>query len=315
MMMDGQGTNRRIANINMLRTDQQLRLPYNFGKGGGGSGEVVISVNAINGTKVIQISKVDKLQAFEYKRNGHGDALSPATQKGPVFQNRSIVLLLSSLGVSLVVERPTRRELFSLYITGLELTLRFGLMRSLEFVISDLQIDNYSESAIYPVLLHSKRKDLLDLEVGRSLKIHDVNPEGRQTTDSAGDGLNMELPFVQLTIVQDVSDESPKFSYIAFRMISFEVEVDSATLQLLFIDFLDDLKLLSRAQALALSLPGTWITEYNSNLMSPTNRFKILDNMLSTKFNAQRSKIYFKNLIIHPIKVTLTFTQTIFPRR
>ena len=300
----------------MLRTDQQLRLPYNFGKGGGGSGEVVVSANAINGTKVIQISKVEKLQPFDYKRHGNDDSLSPVAQKAPTHQNRSIVLLLSSLGVSLVVERPTRRELFSLYIAGLELTLRFGQIRSLEFVISDLQIDNYSESAMYPVLLHSKRKDLQHSEVGRSLKIQDVNPMGRQAADDlAGDASNMELPFIQLTIVQDVSDESPKFSYIAFRMISFEVEVDSATLQLLFIDFLDDLKLLSRAQALALSLPGTWIAEYNSNLMSPTNRFKILDNLLSTKFNAQRSKIYFKNLIIHPIKVTLTFTQTIFPRR
>ena len=300
----------------MLRTDQQLRLPYNFGKGGGGSGEVVVSANAINGTKVIQISKVEKLQPFDYKRHGNDDPLSPVAQKAPTHQNRSIVLLLSSLGVSLVVERPTRRELFSLYIAGLELTLRFGQIRSLEFVISDLQIDNYSESAMYPVLLHSKRKDLQHSEAGRSLKIQDVNPMGRQAADDlAGDASNMELPFIQLTIVQDVSDESPKFSYIAFRMISFEVEVDSATLQLLFIDFLDDLKLLSRAQALALSLPGTWIAEYNSNLMSPTNRFKILDNLLSTKFNAQRSKIYFKSLIIHPIKVTLTFTQTIFPRR
>ena len=201
----------------------------------------------------------------------------------------------------------------SLYLEGLELSARFGRRQSIEFSIADLQVDNYSESAIYPVLLHSKRKGLPHSEKHRSLRIAGIHPREENATHSIGDAI--ELPFIQLTIVKEVVDDSAKYPYIAFRMISFEIEVDSATLQLLFMDFLDDLKLLSRAQALALSLPERWVQEYNSTVMSPSNRVKLLDSVYLTKFNAQRSKIHFKNLIIHPVKVTLTFSQTIFPRR
>lgn len=68
---------------------------------------------------------------------------------------------LASFGLSLVVEKPTRREFLSLYIDGLEGRLKTkGIQRSFEFIVMDLQIDNYSESAIYPVLLHSTKKEI-----------------------------------------------------------------------------------------------------------------------------------------------------------
>ena len=68
---------------------------------------------------------------------------------------------LASFGLSLVVEKPTRREFLSLYVDGLEGRLKTkGIQRSFEFIVMDLQIDNYSESAIYPVLLHSTKKEI-----------------------------------------------------------------------------------------------------------------------------------------------------------
>ena len=68
---------------------------------------------------------------------------------------------LASFGLSLVVEKPTRREVLSLYVDGLEGRLKTkGIQRSFEFIVMDLQIDNYSESAIYPVLLHSTKKEI-----------------------------------------------------------------------------------------------------------------------------------------------------------
>jgi hypothetical protein len=98
-------------------------------------------------------------------------------------------------------------------------------------------------------------------------------------------------------------------------MISFALEVDSATFQLFFMDLLDDLKLLSKAQAMAITLPSRWIADYNCAVLSPTSRSKTLDNVYQTKITAQKSKLYFQKLVIHPIKMTLTFTQTVFPRR
>jgi len=271
-----------------------------------------VEVLASNGSHIIKISKIDQLNF----QNTY-DANEALIAKNLEIQNNQsssctfkLSFMCATLGVSLMVEKPVRRELFSLYVDGLRWGLESrGCKRSLEFLVEDVQVDNYSESAIYPVLLHSKRKDsasdVMYKEVQKNLE------EASQDAMSS-DGL---IPFIQMTIVQDFSSDSPIVQYAAFRMISFAVELDSATFQLLFMDFLDDLKLLNRSQALAMSLPHRWINEYNSIVLRPTNRTKLLEHVYWTKVNAQKSKIYFKALIIHPIKVTLTFTQTIFPRR
>lgn len=68
---------------------------------------------------------------------------------------------LTSFGLSLVVEKPIRREFLSLYVDGLEGRLKTkGHVRSFEFMVMDLQVDNYSETVVYPVLLHSTKKEV-----------------------------------------------------------------------------------------------------------------------------------------------------------
>jgi hypothetical protein len=59
-----------------------------------------------------------------------------------------------------VLEKPIRREFLSLYIDGLDFKVENkGILRSFELCIDDVQVDNYSESVIYPVLLHSSKKE------------------------------------------------------------------------------------------------------------------------------------------------------------
>ena len=90
---------------------------------------------------------------------------------------------LASFGLSLVVEKPTRREFLSLYIDGLEGRLKTkGIQRSFEFIVMDLQIDNYSESAIYPVLLHSTKK-----EIHSSVDMGDDDDHGDYDNDEDDD--------------------------------------------------------------------------------------------------------------------------------
>jgi hypothetical protein len=76
---------------------------------------------------------------------------------GPSF---SISLSLASFGLSFVLEKPIRREFLSLYIDGLDFRVENkGILRSFELCIDDVQVDNYSETVIYPVLLHSSKKE------------------------------------------------------------------------------------------------------------------------------------------------------------
>ena len=99
--------------------------------------------------------------------------------------------VLSSFGASLVVEKPVRRELFSMYIDNVDLSYKArGNLRSLEFNVMDLQVDNYSETMIYPVMLRSTKK-----EIHKSINFEDnieYTAEGYNVSDSAEDKLNSQ---------------------------------------------------------------------------------------------------------------------------
>lgn len=74
-----------------------------------------------------------------------------------------VKLYIRSLGFSLIAERPVRREFVSLYLLDVAAKmilseenklLNIPKTKVIDFSINDIQIDNYSESAVYPVLLH-----------------------------------------------------------------------------------------------------------------------------------------------------------------
>ena len=126
----------------------------------------------------------------------HAPINQPINQPSSKDRNFTLKISLKSIGLSVIAERPVRREFLSLYIDGIDATMSqrtinnydpytldgvsvgqgpgqglgsgLGLgpaagpglsagsaMTSYQLEISDIQIDNYSETAIRPVLLHS----------------------------------------------------------------------------------------------------------------------------------------------------------------
>jgi hypothetical protein len=330
------GPNKRIASMNLLKTEQLMRLPYNFSRTS--RGEVIVSVTTNNSGHVLEIANTRKgpfLLQDGTEGEGAAEAVDDieARQRNVGFPTYGFNFMLSSFGVSVVVEKPTRREFLSLYIDWLEVLVRLkGSLRSLEFLVMDLQVDNYSETMIHPVLLRSRKK-----EVRRSVTLGEDSDAALATrprqesallaapsaTDNAaqqGQDSKYERkpddPFIRVTIVQEVFADGSRavFKYVACRVLPLAVEVDSATVQLLFTDLLDDLKVLSHSQALALSMPHTWLSQFNQELLYPQQQLRMV-NIYGAKVQAQQDKMYFRNLIIHPIKITFTFAQTQFPRR
>lgn len=316
------GGKKRIAKMSLLKSGEFLRLPDNSGRSGS-NGEVILSVITENGCRVLRIYRKtvdvrdDLLDSLNFS-----PTIFSSDSKSPTY---SIRFFLASLGVSLVLEKPFRREFLSLYIDELEGQYKFrDDAKSFEFAIMDFQVDNYSESALYPVLMHSTKK-----EVHKNVSNSVGTGENQSSTEKVdGDVVDddddyetktediMEVPWLQFTVVQNQPSgtSTPVYKYIAFRVLELAVEVDSATLQLLFTDLLSDLKIVSREEALATSLSNQWIDDFNKILLGPEQRLRYID-VYKSQLSAKASKIYFEKLIIHPIKITLTFVQTPYPRK
>ena len=101
--------------------------------------------------------------------------------------------------------------------------------------------------------------------------------------------------------------------YILFRLMPIAIEVDSASIQLLFSDFLSDLKYVDKDETMAVASPDTWIEEYNKKVLSPWDRMVLVD-VHKSRILVQASQMYIEKLIIHPVKLLLTFVKTDFPR-
>jgi hypothetical protein len=65
---------------------------------------------------------------------------------------------------------------------------------------------------------------------------------------------------------------------------------------------------------MATSSPCEWIDDFNIRKMSPDAQHMLVD-VYRSQVAAQASKMYIEKLIVHPIKITLTFVQTPFPRK
>jgi len=80
------------------------------------------------------------------------------------------------------------------------------------------------------------------------------------------------------------------------------------------VDLLNDLKIVSRDEALAASVPAEWVADLNRQLMQPPRRAE-LHVMSRLMLSALSDKMYIESLIVHPIKLTITVIQTPFPRK
>jgi SHR-binding domain of vacuolar-sorting associated protein 13 len=240
------GSKLRLARLNFLKAGEQLRLPSSNSGRIGFQSEVVLSVLAEGGGRVLRVTRSTELGLNS--RNLVSETVSAETNTtyndSEVVKSFGVSFCLASFGLSLVVEKPVRREFLSLYIDGLEGRVKTkGAIRSFEFMIVDLQIDNYSETAVYPVLLHSKKK-----EVHKSVDLLRNDTDDCESVNSSkselGALISGEVPLLQMTLVEETQRESATSSsilkYVAIRYDYFIYLLVSCILYLicLFVFFL-----------------------------------------------------------------------------
>lgn len=144
---------RRAAEISFLESGKALRIA-----GVLGNKEVIMCVTPEGSGKVLHI--VDR--AEDLKLVPHLSTLS----KTPL-EHITACLTFRRFGISLVLDRPVRRELFSFYMK--KVMTKFSLnegVNSTEVTVDDFQVDNYSETAVYPVMLYCVKPNPREVEDG-----------------------------------------------------------------------------------------------------------------------------------------------------
>ena len=203
----------RVVRVNFLKAGGVIKLPDNTSQIGCGR-DLIITVIAERGGRFLHITNGltdDSSHSSSSLINSTKSYESEGEKSPTEWRSFGFSFSLSSLGLSLVFERPLRKEFLSLYIEGLEGKLKTkGVIRSFEFLLLDLQIDNYSETAIYPVVLHSlkKNKSTTDNKVKSpkdNLKDKDLDFE--------------EVPFLYISLIEEIScsSSSSTLKYVAVR--------------------------------------------------------------------------------------------------
>eukprot|EP01033_Poteriospumella_lacustris_P006747 gene6747-4866_t len=327
-----------ILNVTTSDVGHVLRITSPLSLGGSGGGGRLGSANT-SSVSITDLLEEDESMLGDDTAAAAGTGTGTGTAAAEVAAaSRALALplfcfniQLSSFGISLVLEKPRRREFLSLYVDGIQLKWqRRGHVNTLEFAVMDLQVDNYSESAIYPIILRSTKKEIHksvvmdgeeefyadtpamdDLQRTATTASTAKSKKGGADEQAAAE---KEKPLLQLLLVRDVNVESQQaiFQRVVLRILPLAMEVDSATMQILFLDLLDDLKVLTSDQALALTMPPKWHRDFNRSLFYPGQQ--VID-MIAVKTAAQRHKMYIKKLTIHPMKMTISLYQTALPRR
>jgi molybdopterin-binding protein len=324
---------------------------------------VQVIVKAGAGGRIVHVIRKSKWEAEERSLQ-----LRPA-EEFPERNNVFVKVSFHSIGVSLIAERPVRRELFGVYVDGIEVqwseaahiapskvdgptepnaggtggpassvdesshdltvtvvspvqssrSLR-GMKTSLSVHVMDLQVDNYSETMIYPVLIHSyhsnERKD-----AARKKAIQNTNSrfKRKKSTSTASadseDVVEDPLTFVTFGMVKFVPQGSitATFKYLALRILELKVAVDTSTLQIYLLDLHNDLVGESVEQMLASANPTKWITNFNSRTVVADGTYPIVNVPRAHKY-ASVQRMYIEEFALHPIKVRLSYSHTPFPR-
>lgn len=219
-----------------------------------------------------------------------------------VQQNDFIINLnVSCFAISVIADKPSRRELFALALRGIHFELRQieetkdeNPATLIFFKLNDMQIDNFSESAVYPVLLRSARIE-----------------GGDDTVSKRGSAKNLQ--FIEYSmVVESPKDQSASLiRYVACRVLEVSVALDSASLLIAASDLLSYVSGSEMSQE-KFSLMNA--ENFNSNMLKQLTYDRLYEVEYQYKAS-QNQKIFFENLILHPMKFTLDFYPNRFPRK
>ena len=239
-------------------------------------------------------------------------------------------LELDCVAVSMIADRPNRREFLTLYLHGIQSALTLisasefeNATTMLSFTVQGAQIDNYSQSVIYPVLLTTT--------VGSSANVGE-NQSAPQSPEKSlpdsnnqiglgeGDDETMNTnTFIYFMLVQQSPKEQQMsiIKYLGFRMLETRISIDSASILLYMSDLHRDL-LEGLAGVDSEGFSTISLTEsFNSSVMkelSMTSTAEISKDIYRECEKAQTDKIVIESLEIHPIKVVINFSPSHYPR-
>lgn len=307
--------------VNTLLVDQKQTL-----------GNIVsLVVKTVGNGKVLYITKLEKLTVLKPAPSSKESA---TPEHGDRSKDLILKLRFQSIALSLIAERPTRRELFTAYVESLETSIRRvqesaheNAMTSYDLKVRDIHVDNYTDTCIYPVLLNSINSDeriQAEKQRRRALTSSGTNPsdvssENLSTMgDETGENSQDYHPFLRFSAMWERprGQQAVIVKYLAVRMLELKVALDTSTLYLYFLDLHKDLVqdpyFIDSSDSEGVM---RYLEEYNC---------KVLDTQLYHVNNcdvdadqvfrqAQAHKLFFEALIIHPIKITVTFTPTSMP--
>lgn len=253
-------------------------------------------------------------------RKKSAQILSELTER-KTLSSVSVRLQLPCLSLSLVAERPQRRELLCGYLDGVDFYFKNSILdgnsglageqvtsTAVELQIADVQVDNYCETAFFPILLHTysnkERKTQMrknKLESRRQMNSTDSTP-----TIPAPSG----MPALRLLIARDVSSlphSIVKFQHIAVQLLKITVHADSASVQMLVEDLIPDLVASRTAdELLSHSNPVAWMNAFNQRTVVPEALMRLVD--VPTELRAVGSgSCFFKVILLHPVNIDLSF--------
>jgi hypothetical protein len=229
-----QATNPSLCcSINMLKLGEASYLSLDSVAPEYAGEQIKFILQAVGSGKVLHISQISK------KMISSDRSSSPVNEMA---YQKEIKLYFRSVGVSVIAERPTRREFFSCYVEDVEASIVMidatstqAGTNSFEFKIHDIQVDNYSESAVYPVMLHSF-DSAIRKKANRSARY-------KKASNSSDEDQLESLHFFQFAVIQErpLGWETMIFKYIALRVLELKAAIDSSTIQLYLLDIHNDL--------------------------------------------------------------------------
>lgn len=301
-----------------------------------------LSVLASSCGKILRAVRTTRQEVIKRQLSGDVSAMlahsSEDIQKNANADDTNIISMkisVKSLGLSLIADgnnkgslfKEYRREMFSLHLEGIEAKyieqsvitkadeknasgsrMFDGTTTSLSLRILDAQIDNYCKSAVFPVLMMTcseKRR--------RRAEKRTTNEKQPVKVDvSKFDDVN----FFLLSAVKVIPKGSTSsiYEYIAMRMLSVQLAIDSGSLQLYLLDLHQDVvsSLGGTDGALAEENPAEWVAAYNKRTVVPESSLELV-NVVRAKLAAQADKMYIEKLIIHPFKITVSYIHTNLP--